>query len=119
MRHHDPEREECTPVHASPYPYLDDHPGMSFAAKVDAVTRREHRWDPLGVWPSRVVSAVENQPGSKPSEVWVERPRNLAECGQAFEERRQPYDSCTEGMKIVRDTLMDLRLRRSTYYHGR
>jgi hypothetical protein len=120
MRHHDPEREERSDYFETNKREMDDHAGMTWEDKIRYVTRREVKWAKgvEGVWASKIVDAVTNQPGSRPSEIWVERPACRADVIAAYAERQLKWDAVTEGIRIVREELRAVQMRRGGYYGG-
>lgn len=99
----------------------DDRPGMPFEDRIRAVVRREYAWSrgmACCLWPSKIVTACLDQPGAKPSEVWVVRAECMADLRAARVEHETPWDDKTPAMRIVSDELRACQLRRSAYYTG-
>ncbi len=122
MRTQDPEREprpDPAPEPKAKY-FADDSPHMSTKDKVRHVLKRELLWgDSWFIWPSRIAGAVENQPGSKPSEIWVERVKTPEDARAARAEREAPWDQCSEAVRLVRVELRRLLIARSGVCVGR
>ncbi len=99
----------------------DDRPGMPFEGRIRAVVRREWLWakgEACLIWPSMVVQACLDQPGSAPSAIWVKRPETAEDFRAVRDERASRWDDRTPAERVVSSEVTACILRRSAYYTG-